>query len=96
MSLVARHLEENGIPTLSMCSARDITASANPPRAVFLNYPLGNTAGRPYDPDNQQEVLRSALAAWETFSGPGQIIDLPFQWIENDDSWMDRVYDENH
>ncbi len=95
MSLVARHLEANGIPTVVLCCARDITASAFPPRAVFVNYPLGNTCGRPNDPENQREVLAFALRVLETAERPGEIVDTPFRWDESD-SWMDRVYDDNH
>ncbi len=95
MSLVARYLEANGIPTVGLSCARDITASAFPPRAVFLNFPLGNTCGRPFDPENQREVLLTALEVLESATGPGRIVETPFRWNE-DDSWMDRVYDDNH
>ena len=95
MSLVARHLEAEGIPTVILACARDITDSAFPPRAVFLNFPLGNPAGRPFDPENQRAVLAAALGLLETAERPGTIVDLPFRWSE-DDSWMERVYDENH
>ena len=95
MSLVARHLEAEGIPTVILACARDITASAFPPRAVFLNYPLGNPAGRPHDPENQRAVLETALRLLETATKPGTIQDLPFRWTD-DDTWMERVYDDNH
>jgi hypothetical protein len=95
VSLVARHLEANAIPTVMLASARDITASAFPPRAVFVNYPLGNTAGRPYDVANQREILRTALRLFETATRPGEIVDLPYVW-KADDRWMDEVYGENH
>ena len=95
MSLVARYLEANGIPTVVLSSARDITASAFPPRAVFVNYPLGNTSGRPYDPENQTQIVREALRVLEQASEPGQIVDTPYRW-SNDDSWVERVYDDNH
>ncbi len=95
MSLVARYLEANGIPTVILCCARDITASAFPPRAVFVNYPLGNPCGRPFDPDNQREVLRTALGVLESAAEPGRIVETPFRWHEGD-GWMERVYDENH
>ena len=95
MSLVARYLEANGIPTVLLCCARDITASAFPPRAVFVNYPLGNTAGRPFDPENQREIVKEALHVLEDATEPGRIVDTPHQWSE-DDSWMERVYDDNH
>ena len=95
MSLVARHLEENGIPTVMLASARDITASAFPPRAVFVNYPLGNTAGRPFDPRNQRAIVAQALSVLESATRPGVIVDTPHVWRPDDD-WMERVYDEDH
>ena len=94
MSLVARYLEANGIPTIMLSSALDITASAFPPRAVFVNYPLGNTAGRPFDAENQRDILKEALRVLERAEEPGQIVPTPHRWM--DDDWMDRVYDENH
>ena len=33
-----------------MTSAYDITQAVNPPRAVFVNYPLGHQTGKPDDP----------------------------------------------
>ena len=95
MSLVARHLEAEGIPTVILACARDITASAFPPRAVWLDYPLGNPAGRPHDPANQRAVLEAALALLESATAPGTIQDLPHTW-SGDQSWKDRVYDDNH
>jgi hypothetical protein len=95
VSLVARHLEANGIPTVMLASARDITASAFPPRALFVNYPLGNTAGRPFDPANQRAIVSQTLDVLETATRPGVIVDTPHRWRQ-DDGWMERVYDENH
>ena len=95
MSLVARHLEAEGIPTVILACARDITAGAFPPRAVFLNYPLGNPAGRPFDPENQRAVPGTALDLLKTATTPGTIVDLPFRWAD-DDGWMDRIYDNDH
>ena len=54
MGLVARHLEANGIPTVTFSCARDITEAVRPPRSVFLDYPLGSTCGRPHDRANQR------------------------------------------
>ena len=99
MGLVARHLEANGIPTVTIATARDITASTFPPRAVFVNYPLGNPCGRPGDPDNQREIVGAALAVLESAQRPGEIVDLPHRWREEDtaaDEWMDHVYIGEH
>ena len=89
MSLIARQLEDAGIPTVSLTSARDITASANPPRAVFVDYPLGHTSGRVDQPELNRSIVRSALEALH-LTEPGQIIDLPHVWADTDD-WKDSV-----
>jgi hypothetical protein len=73
-----------------MSSARDITAAVNPPRAVFLDWPLGHTSGRPRQPSVNADVMRATLAAFETIDAPGTIIDLAFPWAADDD-WKDRV-----
>ena len=73
-----------------MSSARSITAAVNPPRAVYLDYPLGHTSGKPEDAANQMAVMRDTLAAFASIDAPGTIIDLEYEWRE-DDSWKDRV-----
>ncbi len=80
--LIARHLESIGIRTLCITSARDIVVAGAPPRAVFVNYPLGHTTGRPFEPDNQLAIVRDAINAFASIQTPGQIIDLPYAWPE--------------
>ncbi len=80
MSLIARHLEAAGTPTVCLASARDIVAAARPPRAVFLDYPLGHTSGRPFETEEQTAVVRAALEALESISEPETIINLDYQW----------------
>ena len=87
MSLVARVLEAGGISTVTFTNARDIASSAGNPRQIFLNYPLGNPAGRPHDADNQREVLHTGLKLLEEADKPGIIIDLPYVWSESKE-WM--------
>ena len=89
MSLVARVLEAGGISTVTYTNARDITASAGNPRQIFLNYPLGNPAGRPNDAENQRDVLRAGLKLLEEADKPGIIIDLPYVWTESK-AWMEK------
>lgn len=84
MGLIARHLEIAGISTMSMTSALDITRAVKPPRAAFLDFPLGHTTGRPGEPELQDAIVRAALNGLETISEPGTILTLPFVWPEGE------------
>jgi hypothetical protein len=73
-----------------MTSALSITRAVNPPRAAFLDFPLGHTTGKPHDPELQRAILRIALACFESIDEPGGVVTLPFAW-SNDDSWKDMA-----
>lgn len=91
MATLARAIEGQGIPTVMLASAFDIVEAVNPPRALFLDYPLGHTAGRPGDKAEQKAILRRALSALESMPGPG-IQRLEYRWAETDD-WKRRLVD---
>lgn len=65
-----------------MClgSAIDILESGHPPRATFVDYPLGHTSGKPFDPADQLGIVRAALRGLETMSEGEGIRRLPNQW----------------
>ena len=86
MGLIARQAEAVGISTVCMSSALDITQSVNPPRAVFIDFPLGHTAGKANEPDLQYLIVHDALNALEEMKSPGSIKILPYRWSE-DGSW---------
>ena len=86
VGLIAREVESAGIPTLCLTSAIDITRAVNPPRAAFLDYPLGHTAGKPGDAANQKAIMTDALEAFERITIPGEIVTLRYRW-GNDDEW---------
>ncbi len=73
-----------------MSSARSITAAVNPPRAVFLDFPLGHTAGRAHDKAGQRKIMIDTLSALDSIQAPGTIRDLPYRWLESDE-WKDSV-----
>ena len=93
MGLVARHLEAAGIPTLCVTSALDITNAVRPPRAAFLDYPLGHTTGKPGEPELQRRIMIEALDAFTSLTSPGTVKTLPFRWSD-DESWKDRAFAE--
>jgi hypothetical protein len=75
-----------------MTSALDITQAVNPPRAVFLNFPLGHQTGPPDQPELQRRIVTDAMRAFESIATAGTIVELPYVWDANDRSWEDRDY----
>ncbi len=82
MGLVARVLEEAGIATVVVSTARDISKQVRPPRTVFVNFPMGNPFGRPFDRVQQRAVLLDALRRLEDARIGGELIDLAYEWGE--------------
>jgi D-proline reductase (dithiol) PrdB len=89
VGLIARGIEEAGIPTVTVSSCRDITQSVKPPRTVFVDFPLGHSTGSPFDKDQQTYIVKEALSAIEGISEPGSIIDLSVEWHEA--GWEENV-----
>jgi glycine/betaine/sarcosine/D-proline reductase family selenoprotein B len=85
-SLVARHLEANGIPTVVMGCAKDIVEHAGVPRFLFSDFPLGNSAGRPHDTASQAATLELALTVLETAPAPRTTVQSPQRW-NADGAW---------
>jgi hypothetical protein len=75
-----------------MTSALDITRAVNPPRAVFLNFPLGHQTGKPDHPELQRQIVRDSMRAFNTIDRPGTIVELPYVWDPNDRTWETRDY----
>lgn len=75
---------------MSCSSAFSITRAAFAPRAVYLDFPLGRTAGKAGDVAMQRVVMRAALATVRNARQPGGIVELPYRWAETDD-WKDGV-----
>jgi hypothetical protein len=92
VGLLARAVEAAGIPTISLSSALDITSLVKPPRSLFVNFPLGHQAGRPFDARGQTRIVTEALTVLETAAIPGTVVRLHDKWDENDplDSWEDE------
>ena len=89
MSLVARYLERNGIPTMVMGAAKDIVEHAGVPRFLFSDFPLGNSCGKPHEPDTQRFTLDLALKVLESAVGPRTTVQSPLRWAEDGDWKLD-------
>lgn len=96
VSLVARHLEANGVSTAVMGCARDIVEECGVARFVFTDFPLGNPCGKPWDAGMQRSIVGSALTLLERAWMPRTTVQTPFVW--DNDGWRDafmRVDDGN-
>ena len=71
-------------------SARDVMDVVKGPRAVFVNFPLGHSTGKPFDRDLQLGILKTAFEALISIKHPGTIVDLPYEWGE-DSSWEKEI-----
>ena len=85
-SLLARYLEEAGIPTVVMGAAKDIVEYCGVPRFLFSDFPLGNAAARPNDPASQDLNYELALRLLESAPAPRTTVQSPLVWSE-DPSW---------
>jgi D-proline reductase (dithiol) PrdB len=92
VGLVARVVEEVGIPTVVASTGRDLSAQVKAPRTVFVNFPMGNPFGRPFDRAQQRVILLDVLHAVETVQEGGALIDLPYEWGEDFDMNLGSGY----
>ena len=91
MSLVARYLEENGIPTVIVAAARDIVETCGVPRLLFTDFPLGNPCGEPDNVPMQRQIMAMALDLLESAEGPRTTVQTPFEWSKGDE-WKAKVF----
>jgi hypothetical protein len=92
VSLVARHIEANGIPTVIMGCAKDIVEYCGVPRFLFSDFPLGNSAGRPFDVESQADTLELAFRVLEAAPAPRTTVQSSQRW-RDDASWKLDFYD---
>ena len=86
VSLAARHLEAHGISTVIMGCAKDIVEHCGVPRFLFSDFPLGNSAGRPFDTASQAQTLELALEVLERAPAARTTMQSPLRWSA-DASW---------
>ena len=64
-------------------TAHDIMSRVTPPRAAFVDHPVGRTFGPPRDRQRSEIILRRALAELPHFTRSGEIRDLCCNWLPN-------------
>lgn len=82
LGIVARAVEESGIPTINLSVDSKATDKVRPPRTAYYNGELGAVAGTPNWPEYQLRILDETLRWLETFDQPGSrklAVDLESQ-----------------
>lgn len=69
-----------------MGSAKDIVEHCGVPRFLFSDFPLGNPAGKPFDPASQAATLELALRLLESAPAARTTLQSPQRWSD-DPSW---------
>lgn len=78
--MVARILEEEGIPTVMVMTYRDVAEIMRPPRSVYVHFPIGLTLGEPGNAAQQHVVIADALNQLQKAKKPGNLRVLPYRW----------------
>jgi len=89
VSLVARHLESNGIPTVIAGSALDVVEYCGVPRFLYTDFPLGNPCGKPYDTTMQREIVGVALDLLESATAPRTTVQTCYTWSSGE-QWREN------
>ena len=89
VSLVARYLEEHGLSTVILGSARDIVEYCGVPRFLFVDFPLGNPCGQPWDREMQADIANTAVNLLATVQQPRTTEVAHHQWTQDPD-WRRR------
>jgi len=91
VSLIARYLEENDIPTVVMGCAKDIVEHVGVPRFVYSDFPLGNSAGKPNDTASQTATLKLALDLLDSAVAPRTTVQSSQRWASSA-GWKEDFY----
>ena len=72
-------------------SARDIVEECGVPRFLFVDFPLGNPCGKPWDVPMQQALIGEAFDLLEKSWQPRTTVQAPFAWTaDENDLWRNR------
>ena len=81
------------VTTVVIAVARDIVETAGVARFIFVDFPLGNPCGEPYEVQQQQEILELAFKLLENAEGPRTTVQAPFKWSKGD-RWKELIFTE--
>ena len=85
-------IEAGAIPTLVIGTAHDIMSAVAPPRAAFVDHPVGRTFGPPHYRKRGEVILTKALTELPKFAEPCEIRDLGCAWAaDGSRAWEEEL-----
>jgi hypothetical protein len=78
--VLARWIEEAGIPTVLVTMMPDVAERIGAPRIVGVEFPFGHPFGLRGDRALQRRVLGTALTVLAGATAPGARIDIDVEW----------------
>ena len=70
MCVLAYYFEAAGFSTVLVGFVREHIEAIKPPRALWLDFPMGRPFGKPNDPAYQTKIIRAGLALFDRSDGP--------------------------
>jgi D-proline reductase (dithiol) PrdB len=80
VSVLARLIEDAGIPTVIVTMMPAVAEALGAPRIVGVEFPFGHPFGMPHDRTMQREVLTVALRVLAGAPRPGTRVDVDIEW----------------
>lgn len=77
VGLVQSIIEKSGIPTVSITLLREVTERVKPPRALFVDRPLGYPLGEPDDAALQRRIILAALGLLSRSTDQPLLVEFP-------------------
>ena len=91
---MARYLENAGIPTVITATAGDIIEHCGMAQLLFVDVPLGNPCGEPYNAGQQRILFEQALHLLETTTVPRTTLNAGMMTWNQGEAWKSLVFTE--
>ena len=80
IGLLQNEFEKAGIATISITLKPEVTLFMNVPRAVYIRFPYGYSAGPAFQPDLQKKIIKETLSMVHEIKKAGTVVRLPYRW----------------
>ena len=80
LGIIQNIIEGVGIATITTTLKPELTEQVHVPRAAYLKFPYGYSAGPANDLEIQKKVIKDVLALILALTEPGTIVKMPYRW----------------